>query len=60
MSFPGRLKETLEEHRRIVEAIAQGDVIEAQRASEEHMEKSEHTLLNSMEALKGKQAKRKK
>ena len=34
MSFPGRLKATLEEHRRIVEAIAQGDVKEAQQAAE--------------------------
>ena len=37
MSFPGRLKATLEEHRRIVEAIAQGDVKEAQQAAEDHM-----------------------
>ena len=54
MSFPGRLKATLEEHRRIVEAIAQGDVKEAQQAAEDHMEKSEQTLLASMEALKAK------
>ena len=54
MSFPGRLKATLEEHRRIVEAIAQGDVKEAQQAAEDHMEKSEQTLLASMEALKAR------
>lgn len=60
MSFPGRLQATLEEHRRIVEAIAQGDVREAQQAAEEHMEKSEHTLLTSMESLKAKQEKNKK
>ena len=54
MSFPGRLKATLEEHRAIVEAIAQGDVKGAQHASEYHMEKSEQTLLKSMEALKEK------
>jgi DNA-binding GntR family transcriptional regulator len=60
MAYPGRLKETLEEHRRIVEAIAQGDVLEAQRVSEEHMEKSEHTLLISMEDMKNNQGKRKK
>ena len=54
MSYPGRLKETLEEHRRIVEAIAQGDVKEAQQAAEDHMEKAEQTLLASMEALKAK------
>ncbi len=52
MSFPGRLKATLEEHRRIVEAIAQGDVAEARAAAEYHMEKSEQTLLESMEAMK--------
>ena len=54
MSYPGRLRATLEEHRRIVEAIAQGDVKEAQAASEYHMEKSEQTLLASMEAIKSK------
>ncbi len=57
MSFPGRLKATLEEHRQIVEAIAQGDVKAAQHAAEYHMEKSEQTLLQSMEALKEKNAK---
>lgn len=56
MSYPGRLRATLEEHRRIVEAIAQGDVKEAQAASEYHMEKSEQTLLASMEAIKSKSA----
>lgn len=60
MAFPGRLKETLEEHRRLVEAIAQGDVKEAQLAAEEHMEKSEQTLLKSMEALKEKSSKKTK
>lgn len=54
MAYPGRLKETLEEHTRIVEAIAQGNVELAQKAAEEHMEKSEHTLLVSMEQLKNK------
>ena len=54
MSFPGRLKATLDEHRQIVEAIAQGDVKAAQHAAEYHMEKSEQTLLQSMEALKEK------
>ncbi|MDF2564377.1 MAG: transcriptional regulator, GntR family [Massilibacillus sp.] len=51
MSYPGRLKETLEEHIRIVEAIAQGNVELAQKAAEDHMEKSEQTLLISMENL---------
>jgi DNA-binding GntR family transcriptional regulator len=51
MSYPGRLKETLEEHIRIVVAIAQGNVELAQKAAEEHMEKSEQTLLISMENI---------
>lgn len=54
MGFPGRLRETLAEHKKIVDAIAQGDVKEAQQAAEYHMEKSEQTLLASMEALKNK------
>lgn len=58
MAFPGRLAATLEEHRHIVEAIAQGDVKEAQAAAEYHMEKSEQTLLASMEALKEKNLKK--
>lgn len=55
MAYPGRLKETLEEHIRIVEAIAQGNVELAQKAAEEHMEKSEQTLLISMENIEKKQ-----
>lgn len=54
MSYPGRLKATLEEHRIIVEAIAQGDVKAARKAAEYHMEKSEQTLLASMEATQKK------
>ena len=60
MAFPGRLKATLEEHRRIVDAIAHGDVAEAQAAAEYHMEKSEQTLLQSMEALKQQREKKEK
>ena len=48
-----RLEETLEEHRRIVDTIAQGDAVAAQKASEYHMERSEHTLLLSMEDKDG-------
>lgn len=54
MSYPGRLKETLEEHARIVEAIAQGNVKMARKAAEAHIEKSERTLLVSMERMKEK------
>ncbi|MCR5757613.1 MAG: GntR family transcriptional regulator [Selenomonas sp.] len=61
MSYPGRLEETLEEHRLIVEAIANGDRKTASKAAERHMENSEKTLLKAMEALEAeKKAKAKK
>lgn len=56
MSYPGRLKATLEEHRNIVEAIAQGDEKAARKAAEHHMEKSEQTLLASIQAKEKKDA----
>lgn len=52
MSYPGRLKETLKEHRAMVEAIAQGNVKDAKKAAKLHLEKSEQALLNSMEVEK--------
>ena len=48
MSYPGRLQETLEEHRAMVEAIAAGDVDAARDAAERHMEQAEETLLKAM------------
>ncbi|MBE6074002.1 MAG: GntR family transcriptional regulator [Selenomonas ruminantium] len=51
MSYPGRLEATLEEHRLIVEAIAQGDRKAASKAAERHMENSEKTLLKAMELV---------
>lgn len=48
MSYPGRLQETLEEHRAMVEAIAAGDVEAARDAAERHMEQAEETLLKAM------------
>lgn len=59
MGHPGRLQETLEEHRRLVEAIAQGDVELAQKAAEKHMERAEHTLLMSMEEMQMREKKKK-
>ena len=48
MSYPGRLQETLQEHRAMVEAIAAGDVEAARDAAERHMEQAEETLLKAM------------
>lgn len=52
MSYPGRLEATLEEHRAMVDAIAQGDMKAAQKAAERHMERSEQALMDAMEAMK--------
>lgn len=59
MSHPGRLEATLEEHKTIVEAIANGDRRSASKAAERHMENSEKTLLQAMEAMKEKRSKAK-
>lgn len=51
MAYPGRIEATLEEHRKIVDTIAQGDVEGAKKAAEYHMESSENTLLKAMEHM---------
>ena len=55
MSYPGSLEATLDEHRAIVEAIANGDGRSARKAAEHHMENSEKTLLKAMDAQKKKE-----
>ena len=49
MSYPGRLEATLDEHREIVETIANGDGCAARKAAVHHMENSEKTLLKAMD-----------
>jgi DNA-binding GntR family transcriptional regulator len=48
MAYPGRIKNTLDEHRRLVEAIAQRNPELAQQFAREHMENAEQTLLNDL------------
>lgn len=52
MSYPGRLHDTLEEHREMVEAIENSDVEAARDAAERHMERAEETLLKAMSEMK--------
>ena len=49
MSYPGRLVETMDEHRALVDSIASRDVERAQRAARVQIENAEQTLLRSME-----------
>lgn len=52
MNQPGRLANTWEEHRQLVEAIAARDVSEAQRIARTHMENSEQVLINGISSSK--------
>jgi len=45
LAVPGRLKFALDEHRKIVEAIAERDVAAAQKAASDHIESAENALL---------------
>lgn len=45
LAVPGRMKFALDEHRRIVEAIADHDVHGAQQMAHDHIESAEHVLL---------------
>ena len=50
LSHPGRIKETLEEHKNLLEAISERDIITAQTLAQEHIENAEGIM---MEALRG-------
>ena len=49
MVYPGRMADMMEEHRAIVDAIAQRDSDVAQQAVRTHMENAERTLLKTIE-----------
>lgn len=51
MAYPGRMKKTMEEHGRMVEAIAQRDVELAQQLARQHMENSEQALLLDLQKV---------
>lgn len=51
MSYPGRLVETMAEHRTLVDCIAARDVEKAQNAARVHLENAEHTLMKSLTAV---------
>ena len=53
MRYPGRLKDTQEEHRRLVECIAARNVEKSQEAARIHLENAERTLMIAMSERKG-------
>lgn len=50
MRYPGRLKDTQEEHRALVECIAARDVEKSQEMARIHLENAEKTLMEAMAA----------
>ncbi len=48
MRYPGRMADTIEEHRALVDSIASRDSEKAQAAARIHLENAEHTLLTAM------------
>jgi DNA-binding GntR family transcriptional regulator len=48
LSFPGRMKQSLEEHRKIVEAIQSRSVNRARQVAQEHIENAENSMLESL------------
>lgn len=52
LSFPGRMKEALEEHREIVEAVSSRDPELARRLAQEHIENAENSMMKVIRADK--------
>ncbi|MGI6551930.1 MAG: GntR family transcriptional regulator [Bacillota bacterium] len=48
LASPGRIKDTLQEHKQIVDAIAERNVALAQQRAQEHIENAENILLASI------------
>lgn len=46
LSYPGRMKNALEEHRKIVEAISSRDGEQARRIAQEHIENAENSMMS--------------
>ena len=49
LSFPGRMKIALEEHRKIVEAISSRDGELARRLAQEHIENAENVMMSMIQ-----------
>lgn len=48
LAFPGRMKEALEEHKKIVEAISDRNTALAQQLAQEHIENAENSMLEAL------------
>ncbi|MGE5390650.1 MAG: GntR family transcriptional regulator [Deltaproteobacteria bacterium] len=48
LAYPGRMKQSLEEHRAIVEAIHARDAVLARQVTQEHIENAEQSMIESI------------
>lgn len=48
LSFPGRMKKSLDEHRNLVDAIQSRDTMAARQLAEEHIENAENSMIESI------------
>jgi len=48
LAFPGRMREALEEHKKIVEAISERNAALAQQLAQEHIENAENSMLEAL------------
>ncbi|MGE5415307.1 MAG: GntR family transcriptional regulator [Acidobacteriota bacterium] len=48
LAYPGRMKEALDEHRKIVEAISERNISLAQHLAQEHIENAESSMLEAI------------
>lgn len=49
LAYPGRMREALEEHKKIVEAISERNAALAQQLAQEHIENAENSMLESLQ-----------
>lgn len=49
LAYPGRMKNALEEHRKIVEAISSRDGDQARRIAQEHIENAENSMMSMIQ-----------
>lgn len=50
LAYPGRMREALEEHKKIVEAISERNIQLAEKLAQEHIENAENSLLEAIRA----------
>ena len=48
LSYPGRIKQTLDEHGKLMEAISGRDIIQARLLAQKHIENAEVSMLEAL------------